>query len=126
MAPRKIGSFAALLGGVVWLVAAVLEWGAETNQSLYLAGVALMLLGLAAGGYALVATGPVWLRLVVALATPALGYMVWLIIFDAVSAEHLALLGGGIVLLLGAGLGLTRGRRDGDTEPEGRGTHAAR
>lgn len=123
MAPRKIGSFVALLGGVVWLVAAVLEWGAEPNRILYLAGLALMLLALAAGGYALVATAPVWLRVVVALATPALGYMVWLIIFDAVSGEHLALLGGGIVLLLGASLGLTRGR---DTEPEGRGSHAAR
>jgi hypothetical protein len=125
MAPRKIGSFAALLGGVVWLVTAVLEWGAEPNQALYLAGVALMLLALAAAGYALVATAPVWLRAVVASATPALGLMVWLIVFDAISAKHLALLGGGIALLLGAGLGLSRGR-DEDTQPESRGSHAAR
>jgi hypothetical protein len=124
MAPRRIGSFAALLGGVVWLVAAVLEWGAEPNQNLYLTGLALMMLALAATGYALVATAPLWLRVVVTLATAALGLMVWLIVRDS-AADHIALLGGGIALLLGAGLALSRGRETGSA-PQGRGSHAAR
>lgn len=125
MGPRKIGSFAALLGGVVWLVTAVLEWGSEPNRTLYLAGVVLMLVALAAAGYALVATAPLWLRLVVGLATPALGLMVWLFVYDGVSAKHLTLLGGGIALLLGSGLALSRGR-DKEGEPAGPGSHAAR
>jgi hypothetical protein len=123
MAPRRIGSIAALLGGVVWIVAAVLAWGAEPHRALYYAGLALMLLALAATGYALVATAPVWLRLVVTAATAALGLMIWLIVRD-VAADHIALLEGGLAQLLGAGIALSR-RREEEAAP-GPGSHAAR
>lgn len=125
MNASRFGSFAALLGGLAWVVAAVLGWGAEPDEYLYYAGVGLLALALAALGYALVPRAPLWLQLVVTVATPVLGLMVWLIVEDAIPERHLALLGGGIVLLLGAGIALSR-RREAVMHPEGPGSHAAR
>lgn len=120
----RFGSIAAVLGGLAWVVSAALGWGAEPNELVYLVGLGLLLLALAACGYALVATAPLWLRVVVTVATPALGYMVWLIVLDLLTPEHLALLFGGLGMLLGAGIALSR--REGEVQPEGHGAHAAR
>jgi hypothetical protein len=125
MDASRFGSVTALLGGLAWVVSAALGWGSEPNDYFYLAGAGLMLLALGAFGYALVATAPLWLRVVVTVATAALGYMVWLAVLDLFGTEHLALLFGGLVLLLGAGLTLSR-LGDGEVQPQGRGSHAAR
>ena len=131
MSVSRIGSLAALFGGLVWVVAAVLSWGDdELNQPLYVAGLALLVVAFAALGYALVATAPVWLRAVVTIATPLLGLMVWLILRDSLSSEYLAAVVGGVLLLVGGGIARGRGGRaapaSGKPDPPARGRRAAR
>jgi hypothetical protein len=112
MTVTRLGSVAALVGGLLWVVAAVLGWGDDTvNQALSLGGLALLVVAFAALGYALVTTAPVWLRAVVTVATPVLGAMVWVIVADSVSTEYVAVLAGGLLLLVGGGVALPRGRR---------------
>ena len=102
MSVSRIGSLGALLGGLVWVAAAVLSWGDdELNQSLYLAGLALLVVAFAALGYSLVATAPVWLRAVVTIATPLLGLMVWLILRDSLPSDYVAAAVGGVLLFVG-------------------------
>lgn len=128
MSASRWGSIAALLGGVAWVASAVLGWGGEQEQASYLAGLALVVVALAFGGYALVATAPVWLRAVVALATPALGFSVWLVVMDSVTPGYLPVVIGGVVLIVAGGIGLGRGaQRDEKPEPPPtRGRRAAR
>ena len=131
MSVSRFGSVVALLGGLVWVVAAVLSWGDdELNQSLYVAGLVLLVLAFAALGYSLVATAPVWLRAVVSIATPLLGLMVWLILRDSLSSDYVAAVVGGVLLLVGGGIALGRGGRaapaSGKPEPPARGRRAAR
>lgn len=87
MDPRRIASVAAVLGGLVWLVRAGLI-GAGTAPDaadiLLVVGLGLLVVGLAAAGYTLVETAPVWLRAVVALATPLLVMMVWQLLDQAI------------------------------------------
>jgi hypothetical protein len=118
---------AAVLGGVGWIVAAYGGWGgtADDNVAYYLGMVALGA-ALAALGYALVATAPMWLRVVVALATPALGYMVWITVEQALDAhDYLTVGGAGVVMVVAGGLGLARTRAE-QPEPVVRGRRAAR
>ena len=130
MSVSRIGSLAGLLGGLVWVVAAVLSWGDdELNQSLYLAGLALLVVAFAALGYSLVATAPVWLRAVVTVATPLLGLMVWLILRDSLPSDYVAAAVGGVLLIVGGGVAL--GRRGAapsakPNPPPARGRRAAR
>jgi hypothetical protein len=128
MSASRWGSVAALLGGVVWVASAVLGWGGEQDQVSYLVGLALVVVALAFGGYALVATAPVWLRAVVAVATPALGFSVWLVVMDSVTPGYLPVVIGGVVLIVAGGIGLGRGaQRDEKPEPPPtRGRRAAR
>ena len=129
MSASRWGSVAALLGGLAWVVSAVLGWGEDPEQVSYLVGLALLVVALAAAGYSLVATAPVWLRAVVTLATPALGFMVWLVVLDSVSAGSVAVVLAGVVLLVGGGIGMgrTAGRtREERPEPPVRGRRAAR
>ncbi|HEX6247019.1 MAG TPA: hypothetical protein VFZ64_04050, partial [Nocardioidaceae bacterium] len=91
MDPRRIASIGALLGGLVWLVEAVVIWtgGADRAESglvqtLFLVGIVVLFVALAAAGYTLVEKAPVWLRAVVAVATPLLVLMVWQLVDQAV------------------------------------------
>ena len=118
MSVSRLGSIAAVLGGVAWIVAALLAWGEdELGTALYLVGFVLLVAAFAALGYALVATAPVWLRAVVTLATPALGAMVWLIIKDAIPQAYVAAVVGGVLLLVGGGIVLSQSGGSGPTEP---------
>ena len=129
MSVSRWGSVAALLGGLAWVVSAVLGWGEDPEQVGHLLGLAMLVVALAAAGYSLVATAPVWLRAVVTLATPALGFMVWLVVLDSVSTGSVAVALAGVVLLVGGGIGLgrTSGRtREERPEPPVRGRRAAR
>jgi hypothetical protein len=130
MRSSKWASLAAVVAGLTWVASAVLGWGDEPEQLTYLAGLALMLLALALGGYALVATAPVWLRAIVAVATPALGYAVWLSVEGLGTAYVLVVLAG-VVLVVAGGIGLGRASANGsdsggDPEPPVRGRRAAR
>jgi len=125
----RFGSIAAILGGVAWVVSAVLGWGDEPEEYYYLAGLVMLVLSLAAGGYALVAGAPIWLRGVVLLATPALGFMVWLVVVDTSGTDYLAVVVAGALLVVAGGIGLGRGRVQGeepDEPPPARGRRAAR
>lgn len=127
MSVGRIASIGALLTGVVWVAAGVLGWGGDPEEYSYLAGLALFVLSLAAFGYSLVATAPVWLRVLVTLATPALGYTVWLVVRDSVSDGYLPVLFAGVVLVVAGGIGLGRGRgEDSEPDPPARGRRAAR
>lgn len=127
MTVSRLGSVAAVLGGVAWIVAALLGWGAEAlSEPLYLGGFALLVAAFAALGYALVATAPVWLRALITLATPTLGAMVWLIIADAIPQEYVAAVVGGVLLLVGGGVGLSRAGAPEHVEGSHRGRRAAR
>lgn len=131
MRSSKWASLVAIVGGLAWVASAVLGWGDEPEQYSYLAGLVLLVLALAFGGYALVATAPIWLRALVAVATPALGYMVWLTV-EAAGTDYLMVVLAGAVMLLAGGIGLARGgspaREDLDTQPgpPARGRRAAR
>lgn len=126
MTVSRLGSVAAVLGGVAWIVAALLGWGDETlSEPLYLGGFALLVAAFTALGYALVATAPLWLRAVVTLATPILGAMVWLILADAIPQAYVAAVVGGVLLLIGGGIGLSRAGAPGHA-PSRRGRRAAR
>lgn len=114
-----MGSIGAILGGLVWIVAAVVSWGDdELNPALYVAGVVLLVAAFAALGYSLVATAPVWLRAVVTVATPLLGLMVWLILRDSIPADYVAAVVGGVLLLVGGGIALGRGSGTPPAAPE--------
>lgn len=132
MSVSRIGALAALLGGLAWLAAAGLSWGDdELNQPLYLGGLVLMVVAFVALGYALVATAPVWLRGVVSIATPLLGLMVWLILRDSLPSEYVAAAVGGVLLLVGGGIALGRGRAEAPSanhrpDPPAKGRRAAR
>jgi len=95
MDPRRIASVAALVGGVCWLVRVALIWaggGENTDGGLvgvmFLLGLVGLVVALAAAGYTLVETAPVWLRAVVVVATPLLVFMVWQMIDQAILAVY--------------------------------------
>jgi hypothetical protein len=109
-------------------VSALLGWGEEQEQTAYLVGLTLVVGALAFGGYALVATAPVWLRAVVTLATPALGFAVWLTVMESVTPGYLPVIIGGVVLVVAGAIGLGRGaqRDDKPEPPPAHGRRAAR
>lgn len=127
MSASRIASVAAVLGGLVWIVAAVKDWGSTADGSVvYEAGMVVFGVALAAAGYALVATAPVWLRVVVMLATPALGYMVWITVEQALDGrDYVPVAAAGVVMVLAGGVGLTQTRAE-KPEPVVRGRRAAR
>jgi hypothetical protein len=95
MDPRRIASIAAVVGGVGWLMKVLLIWGnggvsADTGPVplMHLIGLVMLALALAAAGYTLVERAPVWLRGVVAIATPLLVLMLWQLLDQGVKAVY--------------------------------------
>lgn len=144
MDPRRIASVAAVLGGLVWLVrVGLIGAGAAPDVAdvLLVVGLALLVVALAAAGYTLVETAPVWLRAVVALATPLLVLMIWQLLDQAIKGvwdgdswlreEAARLVAAVIALVVGVwGFGRRRPARETDAEPPApppvRGRRAAR
>ena len=87
MSVSRAAGMAAVLGGLVWLVAAALDWGRDVNPVVYTVGLVWFLVASMGLGYGLVDKAPVWLRAVVSVATPLLGYGVWFTISDAFTAR---------------------------------------
>ena len=128
MNASRWAAVSALVGGVAWVVSAVLGWGEQAEDVSYLVGLVLFVVCLGLVGYSLVATAPVWLRAVVTIATPALGYVVWATVLESVELDYLPVLVAGVVILAVGGVGLGRAarRRSPDPEPPARGRRAAR
>lgn len=108
MSASRIASVAAVVGGLVWVVAAMSDWGGTAGGLVYDAGMVVFGVALAGLGYALVATAPVWLRAVVTVATPALGYMVWVTVESAFGYGSLPVLVAGVLMVVLGGVGMTR------------------
>ncbi len=125
MSSSRVASILLGLSGLVWVVAGVLGWGGDVQSPLYLAGLVLFVLAFAALGYALVSHAPAWLRGVVTVATPALGYMVWVTILDPFGADYLPVLGAGVLLVVAGGIGLGRSSAE-KRPPAARGRRASR
>ncbi len=95
MDPRRIASTAAVIGGGGWLLKVFLIWGNGGENTgtgpvgyLSLIGWVAFALALGAAGYTLVERAPVWLRGVVALATPMLVLMVWELLDQVVKSVY--------------------------------------
>jgi len=94
MDPRRIASIAAVVGGVGWLAKVLLIWLADGDTDsglvtlLTVLGWAAFAIALAAAGYTLVERAPVWLRGVVAVATPLLVLMVWQLLDQGIKAVY--------------------------------------
>ena len=112
MSVSRVASAAALLGGLVWVLAGVVGWGGDADGLVYDVGLVVVVVAFAAVGYSLVETAPVWLRAVVTVATPALACMVWVTVREAFSAGYLTVLAAGVVLAAAAAVGLGRTRKE--------------
>jgi hypothetical protein len=122
----RAAATAAVLGGLAWLVAAALAWGQDVNPTLYTIGLVGFLVALTGLGYGLVDKAPVWLRAVVSVATPLLGYGVWFTISDAFTSNYLPVLAAGLLLIAIGGVVLARSRSAEPVEAPVRGRRAAR
>jgi hypothetical protein len=77
-------------------------------------------------GYRLVDHAPVWLRAVVTVATPLLGYGVWFTVRDAFTSDYLPVLLAGLLMVGIGGLVLARTRSAVPAKAPVRGRRAAR
>lgn len=134
------GAFA-LLGAVAWLARVALVWNdpaRETEGGILgacsVVGAICLALALLVGGYATVTSAPIWLRILVSVATLALGLVLFTALDDAARALHsggnwledeLGLLVAGVLMLLLGLVGLLRRTAPG-TEHEPAGHHIAR
>jgi hypothetical protein len=124
MNATRTASIAAVLGGLVWVAAAVLAWEADVATVGYVIGLWCLLVALAAGGYALVDHAPAWLRAVVSVATPALGFGVWFSVEDAVDRNYATVLAAAVLALVAGLVGVKRGAAGPARQPV-RGGHRA-
>ena len=122
----RAAAAAAVLGGLVWLVAGLLDWGQDVNAVASTLGLVCFLLALMGLGYHLVDHAPVWLRAVVTVATPLLGYGVWFTVSDAFTSNYLPVLLAGLLMLGIGGLVLGRSRSAAPAKAPVRGRRAAR
>jgi hypothetical protein len=127
MNSSRIASLLGVMGGLTWVAAAIRGWGADSEPTLEQAGMGLLGLCLAAVGYTLVRTAPIWLRLVLMVAASAFGYMVWITVRDAFPTDHVPVLVGGVVMITAGLIGLgRRPSRPVEHEPVHGGRRAAR
>ena len=122
----RAAAIAAVLGGLVWIVAAVVDWGQDVNPVVSTVGLLWFLLALAGVGYSLVDHAPVWLRAVVTVATALLGYGVWFTVVDAFTDTALPVLVSGLVMLALGAVTLVRGREAPQADAPVHGRRAAR
>jgi hypothetical protein len=122
----RAAAVAAVLGGLVWIAAAVVDWGQDVNPVVSTVGLVWFLLALAGVGYSLVDRAPVWLRAVVSVATPLLGFGVWFTLVDAFTDSALPVLLSGLVMLAAGGVTLLRGREAQPVDAPVHGRRAAR
>ncbi len=111
MNTTRAGALAAVLGGLVWLVGALVGWGGDVPVAVLAIGLVCFVIAFAALGYSLVDRAPRWLRAVVCVATPALALTVWVAVSDAFAADHLPVLVAGLLALAVALPVLRRERR---------------
>ena len=140
MNASNVGSIAALAGGACWLVKVALIWGnGGTNTAgglvavAYFIGFAALLVALLAGGYSLVTTAPIWLRVVVSVAVVLLGWTLFTIVDDAVKGVYSSqgwlrdelgiLIAASIALAVGV-VGVVRSREPEPKEPPAGGHRA--
>ena len=126
MSVSRAAAVAAVLGGLVWMVSAVVDWGRDVNPVVSTVGLVWFVLALVGTGYSLVAHAPVWLRAVVSVATPLLGYGVRFTLLDAFRASSLPVLLSGLLMLAAGGLTLARARDAGPVDAPVHGRRAAR
>lgn len=95
MTANRVASVAGVLGGVSWLAKVGLIWangGTNTDEGivavLYLAGLLVLAIAALAAGYAVVTTAPIWLRVVVSVATLALFWILYSVIDSAAQAMY--------------------------------------
>ena len=110
-----VSRLAGVLGGSAWVVRQ-----AAGIDGLRLPGLVLLALSLAGGGAALVSSSAAWLRLIVAVAFPVLGWSVVEVLHDSADDSLADALVGGAVAVVCV-LGLARPRRTRRTS----GAHAA-
>jgi hypothetical protein len=127
MSPSRVAAIVALVGGLLWIAAAVLGWGASALSLAYYPGLAAFLIALAGFGYSLVDHAPGWLRFVVSLATPLLGLTGWVTVEGVMSSNAMIVLVAGIALLIAGLVAIPRTRRVPveDHAPPARGRRAA-
>ena len=111
MSPSRVAAIVALVGGLLWIAAAVLGWGADAKTLVYYPGLAAFLIALAGFGYSLVDHAPGWLRFVVSLATPLLGLTGWVTVVDVMASNAMIVLVAGIALLIAGLVAIPRTRR---------------
>ena len=117
MNATRAAALAAVLGGLVWAAAAVLDWEQDVHPVAYVVGLGWLLVALAALGYALVEKAPVWLRVIVCVATPALGYAVWFTVRDAFDTDWLPVSLAALLMLAVGALTLARTRPEVTEQP---------
>lgn len=133
MRAGKVASLAAVIGGVLWLVRALLVWaaggsGGDVSGVLVVAcsvaGFAAIAVALLTAGYSTVATAPMWLRLVVSVALLSLGWVVYVSLAEVCGDGPTVLLSAACALLAGA-VGLVHARRQEPVAPARVPAHAA-
>ncbi|MDZ5663097.1 hypothetical protein HN031_10645 [Nocardioides sp. zg-1308] len=122
MPPAKLAAAAALLGGLLWVVRALLGGGSDPLAgTLFLIGLALLLVGAAVFGTTLVRSDAVAMRVTVGLAAGLLALSLTEAFRPADTPWYDG--GWGVLAVLLGGLGLVRGRRGASGRP-GAGAHS--
>ena len=123
MPPAKISAAAALLGGVLWVLRALLGGGDDPlSSTLHFVGLACVMVSAALFGSTLVRSGATGMRVVVGLASGLFA----LSMIEAFRTSDSAWYDGawGIVIGLLGGLALLRGRGEPSARPSAGGTHS--
>jgi hypothetical protein len=110
MSPRALAAAVGLLGGLLLAGAGGLPFlahdAADWHGTLAMAGYAAVVAALCVTGYGLVATAPVWLRLIVSVALPLLMASVWQVVDQAIHDRVDGWKGAATVHLLAGVIGL--------------------
>jgi hypothetical protein len=85
MGASRIAGKAAVVGGLLWLVEVASVWAGAAGDGLLTGALTLfgglaLAVALLAGGYSVVSTAPVWLRVLVSAAVLVLGWVLFLTI----------------------------------------------
>lgn len=118
---RALAASSGLLGGLCWVV----RWVADLGGVTYVAGLVLLGLALAGVGAGLVSSSATWLRIIVAVAFPALVWSVYAVVRG--EDEWVALDGViGVVATALSVVGLVLARRQSRAAHGHRGGHRSR